>query len=116
MATIQDRNRQEVQHAQADADDCQKHDKSIESYLGGMAGILGDGDWSTDIFRGNLKLEHLEEHFYSQYAHSPGTHCPLTQSAERPIAHAHFQLCWYLRIAWADFDLTYDLAISYNFV
>src|SRR5690606_16606392 len=69
---IEDGQGQQVQHTQADADQCQEHDVLGDAHAGRLARIFGDGQRPAQVPDRGLSDDHAPHHFQRQPGHLPG--------------------------------------------
>src|SRR5690606_16422801 len=89
MPTVEHRYRQQVQYAQADADERQIGDIGRDADARGLASIIGDGHRTADIAPGNLPDHHAAHHAQRQPGGIPGAHRGPPYTLEHTVTDGH---------------------------
>jgi hypothetical protein len=89
VSAIEHRQRQQVQHADAQAHDGEKADEGDEPLLRRLTCGIGDRQRAVQVAHRGFADHDAAEHLQAQRRHVPGALHPLDQPIDRAVAHQH---------------------------
>src|SRR6476646_7232194 len=87
VPTIEQRNRQEIQHAQAHAHEGEEAQPRGPPGLRRLSGIVGDRDGTGEVLPRNVADDHAPEHLDGEYREVPDLRRGLRDRGDRVVAH-----------------------------
>src|SRR4051812_23408100 len=91
VSAIEQRNRQQIQHAETDADERKESEIGNPAEARRLSGVVGDGDRSREMTPRHFADQHLAEHLQAEDGNVDGLGECLAQADERPVLHADQQ-------------------------
>src|SRR3954470_2752165 len=87
VPTVQDGQRQQVQHAEAHADQSEEQQVLRQPQAGGLARVIGDREGAAQVLHRGFADHHAPHHAQRQRGHVPGLDGAVPQASERTVAH-----------------------------